>query len=399
MGQFSIKWAEVNTQADSERNWAAELAEIADDIRSVKNNLRWKVAAEAGIKSRLAKASDRAEDCRKGMQQMNSALTNALYRYESSEKKILYYSDGKILLKDIGDMASKIAETVKPFVIPGIMGIAPGLARELLKETVGRWGIEDTGSDTYEDDGKYKVEYDASLEKGTFEHTWGISKTTASGNLVGGYAEAEFENHWNTQLGTLTGALGGSAGLGVYLAHGELENRIGTDALHLDTNIGATLGGADVSAEAGIKVGVDGGCEAKAELGAEAYVAKGDVSYKLGSDQVYAYADAEGALVGADASAGAGVKVTPEGVEASAKLEAEAYLAKGEIKGGYNLFGIDIGVSAEGMVGVQAEAGASVSAKGFEIDLGLGPIGGTLTVDASNFKLPTFDEVLEQFGF
>lgn len=88
MGQFSIKWAEVNTQINDEKNWVAELSNIEEDIRSVKNNLRWKVAAEAGIKSRLAKALDRAEDCRKGMNNCQKALERCVEKYRSTEGRI-----------------------------------------------------------------------------------------------------------------------------------------------------------------------------------------------------------------------------------------------------------------------------------------------------------------------
>lgn len=101
------------------------------------------------------------------------------------------------------------------------------------------------------------------------------------------------------------------------------------------------------------------------------------------------HGSADGSVLGAKAEAGAGVTVNENGSSSvKAKAEAEAYVAKGEVSGGFTIFGVDIDLGVEGMVGVQAEAGGEVSSSGFSFDVGLGPIGGEVKIDWSDFKLP-----------
>lgn len=73
-----------------------------------------------------------------------------------------------------------------------------------------------------------------------------------------------------------------------------------------------------------------------------------------------------------------------------AKAGAEAYLAKGEVSGGVTILGVDVDFGVEGMVGVQAEAGGKVSSTGVSVDVGIGPIGGKINIDRLDFELPEF---------
>lgn len=128
-----------------------------------------------------------------------------------------------------------------------------------------------------------------------------------------------------------------------------------------------------------------------AKISGSATVLSGEAEGRLGMEDMNAHGGAEGALLGAGAEAEAGISYGDGGFTAKAGAEAEAYLAKGEVKGGFTIFGIDIEVGAEGMIGVQAEAEVEAGLDGFGFDLGLGPIGIDVAIDWSGFDLTFWD--------
>lgn len=129
-----------------------------------------------------------------------------------------------------------------------------------------------------------------------------------------------------------------------------------------------------------------------AKVSGSATVLSGEAEGRLGLEDMNVHGEAEGALLGAGAEAEAGITYGTNGeFTAKAGAEAEAYLAKGEVKGGFTVFGIDIEVGAEGMIGVQAEAEVEAGLDGFGFDLGLGPIGLDIAIDWSDFDLTFWD--------
>lgn len=88
---------------------------------------------------------------------------------------------------------------------------------------------------------------------------------------------------------------------------------------------------------------------------------------------------AKGELLTAEAEAG--VTVSKDGI--GAKAGAEAYLAKGEIEGGFEFFGVEVNVKAEGGAGgASAKIGGEVSDDGVSAEIGAGiGIGAGLEVE------------------
>ena len=87
------------------------------------------------------------------------------------------------------------------------------------------------------------------------------------------------------------------------------------------------------------------------------------------------------------ADGGVGVMADEKGIGVQAGVDAEAYLAKGEIVGGFTIFGIDIELAVEGMIGVQAEAGFSFGKDGVSLAGGVGPLGIDVVIDWSDLQI------------
>lgn len=125
---------------------------------------------------------------------------------------------------------------------------------------------------------------------------------------------------------------------------------------------------------------------AEVSASASAQVAHGSARGKAGNDSFNVHGNAEGSVLGAGANANAGVSLNADGsVTASAGAGAEAFLAKGEVSAGFTFFGIKVDIGAEGGIGVQAKAEGEVSTSGVGLNLGLGPVGGKVKIDWSDF--------------
>lgn len=177
---------------------------------------------------------------------------------------------------------------------------------------------------------------------------------------------------------------GAHAGVSGAVAKGQasLEGKYGAASVE-----GSFLSG-EAEASAGIPKDFSMSDEESKVAGLSASAAVAVASAKaeghLGTDNYNVHGNADGSVLGADASAELGVVAGDGNVGLKASVDAEAYLAKGEVSGGFTLFGIDFNVGAEGMVGVQAEASAEVGIAGFGFDLGLGPVGLDISVDWSD---------------
>ncbi len=137
------------------------------------------------------------------------------------------------------------------------------------------------------------------------------------------------------------------------------------------------------------------GAEVKASASAKGLT--GSVSGRAGTSKNNVHATASGTLGGAEAEAKAGIKADSNGeFKAYAAAGAEAYAAKGEVKGGITIFGIKIDAAVEGKAGaIGAKAGGEVSNSRASVDVGasfgLGA-GIKISVDWSDFELPKFKD-------
>ena len=151
---------------------------------------------------------------------------------------------------------------------------------------------------------------------------------------------------------------------------------------------GQVLGGeAKVKGQATL-TGISGKAEANAA------VVKGSVENRIGLENYNVHGKAEGYVIGAAAGASGGIGVydkdgkTQFGIHA--KGEAEAYLTKGEVKGGFTLGGVKVDAKVGGGIGAGAKAKFEFSSKSITIGAGAAAIlgiEGEVTVDWSNFKL------------
>lgn len=121
-----------------------------------------------------------------------------------------------------------------------------------------------------------------------------------------------------------------------------------------------------------------------ATIGAGAVVASGEVEGKWGNDDFNINGKAKAEVSGAEAKADVGIgKLENGGHGVKGEFKAEAYLARGEVKGGFEIFGLKIDATVGGKAGAlgigggfevvnnRVETKASVSAL-FGVDLKIG---------------------------
>lgn len=89
MAQFSVKPDNVKATVNEESKLIRELNSLEDSIRVVSNQLGFRVAAKANIRSRLNNAADRVSGHRRGMSSMHSALQNVIGEYTRTENAIM----------------------------------------------------------------------------------------------------------------------------------------------------------------------------------------------------------------------------------------------------------------------------------------------------------------------
>ncbi len=141
------------------------------------------------------------------------------------------------------------------------------------------------------------------------------------------------------------------------------------------------------------KVGVKG--EAKGNI------LEGDISGQIGNEEFNTHGELEGVLVGGEASGEVSLGDLGEDEKGRTKYGlkvsggAEAYLAKGEARGGFTIFGIDVDYVISGKAGAAGiKAGGEISNQGIYIDAGLAALlglEGEVSIDWSKFELPEFD--------
>lgn len=225
---------------------------------------------------------------------------------------------------------------------------------------------------------------------------------TAKGDVLGASLSSGGKAKWDLAKGDV--GLEANIKGEVHLASGEAEASLG----YLKSKIEGTVGSAEAKGSVGATLWKDGkfapsiGVEGKAS----ATVAEGEVETSFGTDNYNAHVSAEGSVLGAEAEASAkagvityeenGATKTKYGVEA--KVGAEAYLAKGEVEGGFTLFGIEINASVEGKLGgAGASAGGEITTGGVgaSLDLGLGAgVGVDISVDWSGFDISEVKETV-----
>lgn len=401
MSEFSTKINQLQSSVQEEAYHSSELAGIEDKIRYVKSNLRWKISAEAGIQSRLSKLVANATDHRKGMERLCGGLDQSLALYQMTEKKICGNSaDQSWLEKLIGDgiddwgknLASLAAGALAGGIVSNIPGLPAGVIGKEVADRV-KEGFEDSGSDSIS-------VAKGSLEVGG-NILGKDAELSLEGELLGASYEKKLESGMTIDkdgnidsLTLLEAELGGE----VHLAKGSASGSWGRLSGNASAAVGVVSAVGTIGASLFKDGKFAPQIGAKAE--AKAVAVQGEVEGKYGSEDFNAHGKAEGEVGTASASAEAQLgKVTytdkngneVTGWGAKAEAGAEAYIATGKVSSGITIFGVDIDVGLEGKFGgAGAKVGGGVTSGGVGGSVSLGAGVGLeldISIDWTDFKL------------
>lgn len=388
MAAFQVKIKQVRKQQEEINKTAGELNSLAEEINAVKASLSFRGEYRANIVSNLGRIAGNCMESGKTMLIMGNALGQVLDKYEKTEAKIVGQTPASIKLTDSvsgGNVA-----------VPG--GIAAGVGNVVYivaEGVTGRGEASASASASWYQDGEWnpyagaQASAEAVWKSGKVEAGYGDITAEASGSL--GYASADA----SAEAGLMKDGMfspyaraEANAEAGVAKGSASIKGKYGDAAL-----TGSLL-------SAGAHTGIDftmmdenGNFNPSfsAEAEAKASVLSGQMEGKLGNDQFNMHGGAAGDLIGAGANAGVAVSAEEIKVEAGA----EAYLAKGEVTGGFTLFGIKIDASLEGKAGaVGGSVGFDKTATSVEIGAGLSALLGVgidVAIDWSEFELPKFD--------
>lgn len=381
MADISVSAGGMKTQENNLQNIISHLGNIESELNSVNNKIAAYLSAESywNIRQKISQAAGRVRQNKQSVQLLKTVLGSSRELYQNTEKGSAgYFAKGSNV--NWGKTGG-FTEWVKSKSENGVTTTTnfktwstsfseywdkltkDGEAKDALYEAAigtsgaGLFGISHSSKDTvklldvsskFEDktkwskkDGDLKIGMEGSVEvKGGMvkhEEKYGIfsSETELDAFKVSGSAGvfcALFDNGKFTPGAGIEGKIGGS------VLSGKQKYKAGTD----DVNVSVAVTGSALSAEA--------------KGSAKAGMIKKDGRYVFG-------------------------------VEASG--EAGAYLAKGEIKGGFELFGIKVDTKIKGSIGAGAEGEIKTSADGLKIGAGLSALIGAgleLEINWSGFS-------------
>lgn len=386
MGDFCIKCSSVLQQIQELEAIKKDLSSAADEISQVKQTLRFKVQARNQIDQKLNSLLEESREHLNSEIAMKSGLEKAITIYRTTEKGILDYTNGK---------------SPSP-------GIKPGISLGVASEGVGNNSGEGRS-------GNSVVGWISSLTGSHVASVLNGSGTiggdflgkdyslTAKGSVLGAEGKVGYKTNWDIlKKDEEAGDIGvtAKAGLDLYAAKGEVEAKYGSFSAKSESSI-LNAGG---SISGGLLVYQNGKFDPCLELKAKASAsaAKGSVSIQNGNDVFNTHQCAEGTLLGAEASAGvqAGRISNEDGSSAygvKAEAGAEAYLARGEVKSGFTIFGIKVDAAVGGKAGaVGAKASAAATTGGVQVKAGVSALLGIdvdVKIDWSGVKLPTWSDL------
>lgn len=361
MAEFEVMPGKLREQAGNLNDISRMLQTYGQGISSVSLGLSGIMGGSyAIIFETLQSIMGQLRQDRQSTDSMQTVLMRAAERYLNTETKIVDAAGKKETIQHPDNSISWNASS-------GVWNTSAG-ADGSLNPLTGRW----TGN----------ADADASVWKGSAGVNIGngLYQFDANATALGAHAEAEAE------LDPFKISAGASAWAAAL--HGDVTQS-GLWGVEQFKAEGSVLG-ADAEAKTYLSwLGVAASAEAAAA------VAKGEAEQTLGLDKYHVQAGAEGAVLGAEAEASAGIGMyqdkdgnTQMGMHASAG--AEAYVAKGEVTGGFTVFGIEVNASVGGQIGAGASAEAEVSANSVKIGGSLAAllgISGEIEIDWSNFGL------------
>ena len=385
MSYYEINTAGARGHQNAMGGYERKLKSNLITVQSASSSLGMRIKQSENIKARLKACIENLQNGDASLRSLEEILGETLRLYKDAEK---YGKDSAGRLKTSID-GNSIYDRLKEFIAfvtsqhifeVGILG--PGFSSLL---TAG-WNLIET------EPGKFKYSLlGAQSEIETSILGIGVGAAAAAGlyNISG---ELKPEMEWKVSEGEAK--IGVSAGLDASLVSANVEGNVGYLSAGAEVNVGHAAGtgaiGATLFTGGVLTPALYAGVEGKASA------VDGKVSAQFGTDDFNRHAEAKGALLTAEGKAGfqAGVITDENGDKkygVKTEVGAEAYLAKGEVTGGFTLFGIKIDGTIEGKAGgAGVKAGGEVSTGAVEGELGLGlglGVGVKFKVDFSGFKL------------
>lgn len=355
--------ADIYTLQEIER----VLDDLQDETNRVRSSISFQLRCREQIDANLRRSVSRIQRERNDAQRMASGLSRSMELYQKAEQDAAgqYNGSGGQVPSgaDSGGGAPKFPSfgaidwppfttftdvSWLPFVgsllFPGLPAVVQAVTKNLPPEwpsgSASVWG------------GSVGTE-------GSFlgAHTSGTADWSALGveGKMNGFADWDLDK--------------GMAGAGV---KGEVEGYLGKVETEgewgwLSGGAALAVGTAAVSGEAGAYLFRDGKLDPSLRLkaGAEVKGISGEAKAQFGSDDYNVHISGEGSVGYANAEAGCALG--RDGI--SAKAEVGAAAVKGEVQGGFTLFGIKIDVAAEGSA-LSVGAGAEFNATSNSFELG-----------------------------
>ncbi|MCC8026252.1 MAG: hypothetical protein LIP16_13275 [Clostridium sp.] len=408
MDEFKVKLGPVRDAASQNSRMSDDLSRIRDELYSVKNSLRFKIAQRERIERRLSQQGEAVEQEQRKMKNLASSLTDIADMYERTESALcgLEMPEQESGAADMGAADFPWMEFISGLVFnPIISGLFrpgrqpekffPEVWTEVKSETTiglidclvatekGR-EFKEKADDWFDSHSKkipgYKGEYDTATK--TWKHT----------DLDDDEAVKKFDkDHKNKGIDTSVKIVGieGTAAKALWRADASAGDEKGTHA-----NASASFFKAEACAEAygGLYQTdpVTGEKKLKpsvgAKVGASFSVFTAEEEAQLGSDMLGVYAKSTQTLgrVGAEGEATLGFYDANGKFNPSAYGEVKAEAIAGEITGavGGKILGTDVGVKGSLNYGIGAHASAGFKDGKLSLDVGatLG-VGGSVSLE------------------
>ena len=375
-----------------------QLSQLRNSLSSVQQRLRGSVAElrsvvsdQTGMINKVATIQKNAGKAADYTGRLAKAVRDAAAKWEEAEKKV---AGQHLPESEIAPQGNGAGATIEPGSVSGGLGwfnyhFTPWdeFWKNPLKYFNPGWNLMNVIGQSVVTDGIGGTIYKFFTGKISEEHSLagfeaGYGDFFVKGDFLGGNVKTKGKASWDIDKGEFGATTGITAES--YLAQLEAGYR----GKYGELTSKATVGGTSVKGEIGATLFSDGKFDPQlyAKLKGEAYVYRSEVSGKLGTEDLNLYAKKETTALGAEGEVKAGFISDDDGnKKLAAKASGEAYLAKGKISGGIDIFGIKIGATGEVMLGVNGTAGAEVGTDSAQGEIGLGPVKVKVNIDWSGF--------------
>ena len=386
MSRFSIKLDSIKTIADEELIISRRIGNCSSELNDVRSEIRSKIKGLSGVDYALQELGRQINEYDKKIKYCYYSLKDCAGNYERTEKLLASGLPlGFVNSLGITDVSALLLILDKVKNIDKILfdnsGNYPKITvnyGDYVKRQAEIEGRELTPWEKFWSDG-----YDGNYIAGKKAVAGSILGFDTGASISGGILNYDTSGKAKADFDLNKGNIGASAKAeaGFSVAKGEAKANFGNIA---SVDAKGSVGNASASGEIVATLFDKGKLspELSAKVAAAASVASGAISGKIGNETVGASLNASGEVLGAHADASAGIgKVTYKddngntvsGYGVQAQAGAEAYLAQGEIEGGFDFFGYHVDLAVEGKAGgAGAKAGVTATTGAISGELGAG---------------------------